>query len=88
MNAPLTGQWFTIDAEEVQPFIVKFITQNDEAESIIKIFENERNGRKDWITLKNHYEGQGIYANDIYKSDSDLKKLFYAGKKKPHTWWI
>ena len=52
MNAPLTGQAFTIDAVEVNSFIVNFITQNDEVESIIKISENERNSRKDWVTLK------------------------------------
>ena len=38
--------------------------------------------------LKNRYEGQGIYANDISKSDTDLKNLFCAGDKKPHMWWI
>ena len=37
MNAPLTGQAFTINAAEVHTFMVNFITQNDEAESIIKI---------------------------------------------------
>ena len=46
MNAPLTGQVFTIDASEVHTFIVNFITQNEKAESIIKIFENEGNGIK------------------------------------------
>ena len=47
MNAPLTGQLFTIDAAEVHTFIVNFITQNNEVESIIKIFENKRNDRND-----------------------------------------
>ena len=57
MIAPLTGQAFTIDAAEVHTFIVNFITQNYKADSILKIFENKRNGRKYWITFKNHYEG-------------------------------
>ena len=55
MNAPLTGQAFIIDAAKVHTFIVNFITKNDKSESIIKISENERNGCKDWITLKKHY---------------------------------
>ena len=88
MNAPLKGQAFTIDTSEVHTFIVDFITQNNKTESIIKIFENERNGRKDWNTLQNHYKGQRIYANDISKVDSDLKNLFYSGEKKPHMRWI
>ena len=88
MNAPLTEQAFTIDAEEVHTLIVNLITQNDEAESIIKIFEDERSGQKDWAILQNHYDRQGIYANDMSKVYADLNNLFYGGKKKPQTWWI
>ena len=40
---PLTGQAFMIDAAGIHTFIVNFITKNDEAKSIIKIFENKRN---------------------------------------------
>ena len=54
MNAPLIGQSFTINTSEFHTFTVNFMTQNEEDESIIKLFENERNGRKDWTTLKNH----------------------------------
>ena len=54
MNAPLPGKAITIDDAEVHTFIVNFITQNDEANSIIKNFEDERNGRKYWIILQNH----------------------------------
>ena len=88
MNAPLIWQAFTIDTTEVHTFIVDFTTQNDKSESIIKIFENKSNGHKGWIMLKKYYEGQGIYANDISQDDTDLKKILYAGKKKPHMWWI
>ena len=88
MNAPLTGQAFTIDVSEVHTFIVNFIKQNYEAESIIKIFEDERNRRKDWTILKNHYKGQDIYTNNISKANADLKNLFYGGEKKPHIWSI
>ena len=88
MYAPLPGQALTIDAVEVHTFILNFITQNYESKSIIKIFENESNSRKDCITLKNHYGGQGIYDNDISKADTDLKNLFCAVEKKPHMWWI
>ena len=38
--------------------------------------------------MKTHYEVQGIYANDIYQADTDLKNLFYSGEKKLHMWWI
>ena len=38
--------------------------------------------------MKYYYESQGIYANDIPKSDTGLKNLFYEDEKKPHMWWI
>ena len=47
MNAHLTRKAFTINAAEVHTCIVNFITHNDEAGSIIKIFEGKRNRRKD-----------------------------------------
>ena len=37
---------------------------------------------------KTYFKGQGIYATDISKADSDLKNIFYGGKKKPQKWWI
>ena len=70
------------------PPLLILLRKNNKSESIIKISENERNVRKDWTTLKNHYESQGVYANDISKADSYLKNLFNGGEKKPHMWWI
>ncbi len=86
-NAPLVGSSFSSDAAIVHTYIVKFIGTNTEAESVIKQYEHERNGRQDWIALKAHYEGQGIYANEISQADRDLDNLVYQGEKKPHMWW-
>ena len=87
MNAPLNGGSFIIDANEVHTHLINLIAHNEEAEALVKIHETERNGRVDWIALKTHYEGQGIYANNITKAASDLKTLHYSGEKKPHMWW-
>ena len=87
-NAPLDGQSFTSDAAEVHTFIINFTVGNTEAESVIKIHENARNGRLDWQALKRHYEGQGIYAIDIQQAERDLETLYYAGEKKPTMWWL
>ena len=46
-NATLMGEAFTIDSAEVHTFIVNLIEQNEEAESVIKVHEDERYRRKD-----------------------------------------
>jgi hypothetical protein len=88
MNANLTGQSFSIDAATVHTLIVHLTSGNQQAESVIKVHENERNGRLDYKALLAHYEGTGIYANDISKAEQDLKTLFYGGEKPPHMWWV
>jgi hypothetical protein len=85
--ARLKGAAFAIDAARVHTYIVSFISQNDEAESAIKVHEMKRNGRLDWKALKSYYEGMGMHKIDIAKAEVDIETLFYAGEKKPHMWW-
>ena len=87
-NASLQGRSFTIDSAEVHTFIVDLISQNEEAESVIKIQEEEINGRKDWIALKSQYEVMGVYSNYITKADLELKTLTYTGENKLTMWWV
>ena len=86
--ATLMGEEFTIDAAEVHTFIVNLIAKNEEAEYVIKVHEDERHRKKDWKALKYHYEGIGVYSNDITKSDLELITITYTGGKKPTIWWI
>ena len=86
-QAPLNGDAFASDAMEVHTFLTNFLVGNTEAESIIKVYQNA-NGREEWLALKLHYEGEGIYAHDIVQAEDDLSNLFYAGEKKPHMWWL
>jgi hypothetical protein len=85
--SPLTGNAFNADASEVHTYIVNFISGNDTAEAKILSFADEYNGRKDFIALKEHYEGVGINAIDIIQADKVIETLFYSGEKKPHMWW-
>ena len=55
-NATLMGEFFTINAAEVHTFIVNLISQTEEAESVIKLHEDERYGKKYWKALKSNYE--------------------------------
>ena len=48
--------------------------------------ENESNGRKDFRSLKEHYEGIGINAVNVIKAKEIIRALYYSGEKKPHMW--
>lgn len=86
-RAPLHGEAFNADALEVHMYLVKFISENTTAESKILMHADEKNGRKDFMSLIEHYEGVGIHAIDVTKAEEDMDKLFYSGEKKPHMWW-
>ena len=86
-KAPLTGQAYLTDAVEVHNYIIKFILGNPVAEA--KIVQNSHKNyvRLDFIALQNHYEGVGVHAVDIFKSDKIILDLFYSGEKNPHILW-
>ena len=85
-NAPLVDEAFSIDSAVVHTFLVSFVSQNEQADGIIKIYESEINGRKDWQPLTQHYEGVGIFSYDIVNAERNLEKLHYSGEKKPVMW--
>jgi hypothetical protein len=85
--APLIGEAFAIDAVDVHTFIVNFISGNDTAEAKIQAHEDSKDGRLDYISLREHYEGVGLHALDLTKAETILTSLFYSGEKKPHMWW-
>ena len=86
-QAPLDGEAYAADAEEVHSYIINFITENKTAENKILPFLARADGRVDYQALKDHYEGVGANAKDIIKAEGDVQNLFYAGEKKPHMWW-
>lgn len=83
----LQGNAFISDATEVHTYIVKFIAGNDTAESKILDIMNQKNGRSDFISLKEHYEGVGINAVDAIRADKTIKSLMYLGEKRPYMYW-
>ena len=86
-TAKLEGEAYAIDAADVHTIIVNLIAGNEDAEARIQAFDNESDGRKDYIAMKEHYEGIGIHAVDITKAERIIEKDFYGGEKKPHMWW-
>lgn len=86
-RAPLTGEAFTIDANEVHIYIQSFITGNETAEAKILPHASDVNGRLDFIALRDHYAGVGANAKELIFADKNLETLFYTGEKQPHMWW-
>ena len=86
-RAPLNGEAFNNDAQEVSTYITNFMSGNQVAESKLLAHADEHNGRLDYIALKEHYEGVGINAVEILKADKVIATLHYNGEKKPHMWW-
>ena len=85
--APMNGPAFAADAAEVHTYIVNLISGNSTAENKILPYLAENNGRKDFLALKEHYEGVGAHAKAIVEAENDIATLYYTGEKKPHMWW-
>ena len=85
--APLTGQAYQTDADEVHTYIVKFKSGNLVAEDKLVPDAQQNNGRLYFVALKNHYKGVGVHAINIVQADKALRDIFYSGDKKPHMWW-
>ena len=86
-HAPLNGPAFTADSDEVHTYIVNFIAGNQIAENKLLPYMNNRNGRKDYMVLRDHFEGVVANAIAVLNAEKDIKDLFYSGEKKPHMWW-
>lgn len=87
--APLNGNAFAIDATKVSVYLTSFMVGNLQAESKIQALpeHHKQNGRRAFVTLKDHYEDTGLYANEIANADHILENLFYSSEKPPHMDW-
>ena len=63
------------------------MSNNQTAE--VKMLPNahENDGRLEYCSLVEHYEGVGVLGVNVSKAEETLKSLFYAGEKKPMMWW-
>ena len=86
-RAPLQGEAYDTDSNEIHTYIVKFIAENTVAEAKIQPHIQATDGRIDFLALKDHYEVIGVLAIDVVQANKTLEDLIYSGKKKPHMWW-
>ena len=85
-KTPLIEHAFTTDAAELYTYIVSFTSGNMVAKAKMVTHTTENNGRLNFMALKDHYEGVGVYAVNAVQADKTLNDLFYSGEKKPHMW--
>ena len=85
-KAPLNGEAFIVDANEVHVYLTNFCASNVQAEAQLRLHANEHNGRLDYLALKEHYEGSGLFALDVQEAENILEDLHYSGEKH-QMWW-
>ena len=86
-RVPLVGDAYNIDNAEVHTYIISFITGNTTAEAKILSHTTAKDGRSEFMALRDHYEGVGVNKCEILIADETINTLFYSGEKKPHMWW-
>ena len=85
--APLQGDTYLINKAEVHTLIVNFIVGNETAEAKIQTHSQSNNGREDFLAMKSHYAGTGVFAFDVTKAEKIIESLYYHGERKPAMWW-
>ena len=88
LMAPLQGRDYDADKAQVHTLIQRFITGNDMAESKIQSHDDQGNGRRDFIALREHYEGVGFHAKEITRAEHVIKNFHYNGERRDRnmTW--
>ena len=83
---PLNSIAYNTDLTEVHTYLVKFISDNDTAESKIQANSIQNNGSQDFLALKYQYEVVGVNALDVVKADKTLDSILYTEDRNPHMW--
>ena len=86
-QAPLYDEAYAIDAAKVHTYLVNYVSGNATAEVKMLPHGDANDGRRDFIILKEHYEGVGVNAIGILEAKETIRSLHYAGEKKLHMWW-
>lgn len=85
--APLSGAAYSEDAGVVHTLLASLIAGNETAEAKVQGLVSKRDGRLDYMALKDHYEGVGLHAKNIIWAEKVLAERYYNGERKPQMWW-
>jgi hypothetical protein len=86
-NAPLQGAVFNEDNNMVATIIKGLLVSNLTCNAKIQSIVDQNDGRLMYTTLRDHYVGSGLFANDITRANTIIETIFYTGEKPPHMWW-
>ena len=86
-KTPLYGEAYMVDAAEVHTYLVNFMSGNNTAEVKMLPYAQLCDGRLDYKSLQDHYEGVGAFSLNLIKANQTINNLHYAGEKRPHMWW-
>jgi hypothetical protein len=87
-NAPHLGTAFSDDNNMVATIFKGLLVSNLTANAKIQSIVDQNNGRLMFTTLRDHYVGSGLFANDITcRANTIIEMIFYTGEKPPHMWW-
>ena len=64
------------DTADVHTYIVKLTSGNAAVETKMVAHETEKNGRIDFMLLKDHYEGVGMHAVNVVQAEKVLNFCF------------
>ena len=85
--ASLNAEAYPADTCTVRTLLVNMISGNETTEAKIQNLAQYNDGLRDFIALKEHYEGVGVHSKDITKAVDIIDNLYYSGEKPPHMWW-
>jgi Reverse transcriptase (RNA-dependent DNA polymerase) len=86
-NAPHLGTAFSDDNNMVATIFKGLLVSSLTANAKIQSIMDQNNGRLMFTTLRDHYVGSGLFANDITRATNIIETIFYTGEKPPHMWW-
>ena len=79
-NAPLDGEIFNEDSQQVLTLLLTFVTENTEIEAIIRT-ATLTDGRIAHQALVARFEGTGALGTDLIKAERNICELFYHGDR-------
>ena len=86
MHAPLVGDAFDADTQNVHTLLLAFINEYPEVESIVRTATVD-NGKEAYLAMIATFEGVDAMVNGIVDAEKVIKSLYYGGEKPPTMYW-
>ena len=85
-RTPFTTSVFSSDASKLCLYIFLLISENAVSEQEIIPHKDADDGRVDYFSLQEFYEGVGSNAKTVLTDKKEIQELFYEGENPPQMW--